>query len=264
MEEFEIQLELFVKNYIELRELMKDSITSELIEARCHLLSAILSISSFINIEKFEVGTVCYAPRLVERTMDLALIISKIDDDLCLILWLYPRNNYELTSQGIRMDVSRLRHYTELDHQERLTNLQNLPIGGLVLFQNDKGIFLSGEIFRKMTKGLSLTNEKILEIKSENPVNLRTQIFTVSEDILIVTPFIAHQSLAQILKPQRAQSDEEVKGGEIGNEIDENNSVLTLSNSQSNNQGQDNLIGGWEKHTRGVGSRLLEKMGYVK
>jgi hypothetical protein len=273
--DLEAQAQACVESYRQLSDLIKEhnhshhpqqqqsSVTmiEDLIRTRKNILSMLFTLHSHLNISspienRLEIGSVCYAPRLIERTLDLAFIVSKDDDGIfCSICWIYPRNIYELSSTGMRIDIDRLKPFSEERNSERILSLQNLTQDSLVLVQNDRGIFVSGRVSKRLIRGLSFTNEKLLEIVSENPLTSRITTFTFPEDILLVTPHsFDHPS-----------SDLQFTNESLDSKLIENDipGYTTQSISGSKHlQTSGDFLCDWERHTKGFGSKLLEKMGY--
>jgi hypothetical protein len=260
----EDQLRTCVESFLELSVLMRGGghLSHELIKARNNLFSMLFTIHCHLNSMRYVVGSICYAPRLADGVMDLALIVSKCDDEMCSISWIYPRNIYELSSNGIRIGIDRLQLYTAEKHAERVLDLENLSHDALVLVQNENGIFIPGKMSKRLTRGLSLKDERILEIISENTFTSRISTFTVPEDLLVVVPFYSTIKISS--SQQLDVESESTEGSEEDSLIIYDIYSPRSSDGLRGLQDSNNLLGDWERHTKGVGGRLLRKMGYKR
>lgn len=253
MEELENQLIICLKSYQDVCELIKDQVTPSLLETRKNLLTMIFNIHFYMNpLGNLLIGSICSAPRYTEGIMDLALILSKIEE-VCVVCWIYPRNYYELSSSGIRMDIERLQPFSEEMNFERIKRLQNLSYSDSVLVQNSRGIFIHGQITKRTTPGLSRTDQNLLEIVCENPINSKVTVHTVPEDILSVVP----SSATQVQIKPCPEIDEDIQSNSM-------NEFRTSQEGNWSHSHQVMLIGDWERHTKGIGSRLMAKMGYKR
>jgi hypothetical protein len=278
--DLEAQVHVCIESYRQLSDLMREqnhfprqsqqqspvTVIGELSQTRKNIISMLFTLHSYLSIsstieKRLEIGSICYAPRLIERTLDLAFILSKDDDGICCsICWIYPRNIYEISSSGMRIEIDRLQPFSEEMMSERIESLHNLHQDSLVLVQNDRGIFVPGRISKRLTRGLSFTNEKLLEIVCENPLTSRITTSTVPEDILLVIP---HSFGTVPPPPTDLQLNDEFLDSEvIQNDIPGHTtqSVSGLRHLQESGH----LLGDWERHTKGFGSRLLQKMGYKR
>jgi hypothetical protein len=257
------------------------------IDTRNSVLDGIIGLN-FVTGGPLGIGKLCYAPRYVNRTMDVAIIVKYNainESNECSIVWVFPRNKYELFSIGSSMDISCLRHYLEDDYIKQINDLDNLKRGDNVYVLSNDGYFVPG----KVTSEIHIEND-IPSIDIEVQQNNKKVIITKPLNILHVIRDNDKISLdgnysedsGSYYSSLSESSDDDNENN--NQEIKQSQSVSSNAQSIGLLQHQGYNIGEWEKHTKGFEShvylyheivyniclligfagKLMYKMGYTR
>ena len=97
------QVKLCVESLLHVKQLCVSSPGPAAVQARKDVMSALLSLHIMRNNDRIVKGSVCMAPRFIDGMHDIAVVLDA-DEVTAVVLWVYPRNRYELLSDGIRVD----------------------------------------------------------------------------------------------------------------------------------------------------------------
>ncbi|XP_025198636.1 zinc finger CCCH-type with G patch domain-containing protein [Melanaphis sacchari] len=173
--------------------------------------------------------TVLYTNPICKQMLPCQFFLSgecKYSDDRCYF------------SHGTEVPLSRLTEFKEPD-------FKNLKVGSLVLAKSCEGGLWSRAIVLDITHGTS-NNDGSCIIKYETK-----GLGEIEVPMQNIFPLIGNDEEFYELS---SDSDEESKIKERDSAI-VNNVLLSTETIQS--------LGSWEKHTKGIGSKLMAKMGYI-
>ena len=257
-------------------------------QSRATILSGIVCLNLMIPEWKCDVGRLCMAPRFSERINDVCIVTEAVSDGMCSVVWLYPRNIYELLSVGSRISTSKIIEYSNDTHEAKMAKLRSLSYGDNVLVRNSIGLYVNGTISRRMTRGLSGgDNSSVLEVKLTNGKTLPD----VEEDLLVIVPYdrpvgtegavgggtgggeissgclVRRNEVKVHHVPEDGDHDNEFSGSSSEDDSDDEDirrggSCAAMEGLRSL-QAAGHVLGDWEKHTKGnvLASIIIVTMG---
>ena len=222
------------------------------------------AITPDVNSDKsYELGSIVYAPRFVKGVIltDIAIVISK---DCCDegnleyidVVFLRPQNAYEAVSSGSRYPASQIKPNAISLYNKQMKDLDNVRVGADVLVK---------------PPGLEYwTNASVVwfdDAAKQVTVKIMPDNFTVTIpcDISSICPTLAHPSAHPKHAAHFTVDDDEAYSGSA-HYIDTSSLPANRSSSSSSLVSFDSLIGlgDWERHTKGIGSKLMHRMGYKR
>lgn len=288
MSELQSQVEAcsvsFLQLTSQLRELDESTdIYKSLLHARFGLIDAIISLNKILEMPYLISGSICFAPRLFDGCYDLALITKTHGsvDKICTIIWLRPRNKYELKSLGTTYQYCQLKSFKDVLQQGEVDQIEGLVQGGSVWARYEDGIWYKAEVCRKYYPGLQSNKDTMLiEVVFTDFGSERS---TLPAEITCITnrKDASHSTMMNVNDHDRIFSDEwlssdtESEAELVENEKDRHCNSSTAGRLSHASVGNKNtslatmvaegyVLGDWERHTKGIGSRLLSRMGYKR
>jgi hypothetical protein len=262
----EEQLVTCVEGYLQLTTFLNDN--KEHLEAfanaRASIISGISTLNSMLTEWKPCVGRLCVTPRQFDGVMDVAIILSCEGEGMWRIIWLYPRNVYEIFSTGIRIGENKLTEYSQSMQNEMDVKLKSLSHGDSVLVRDRIGTFVPGTLQKRLTRGFATSdsNDTILEIKIENglTVNVDESVDVVIPNIVLAARMKSGDDIGSAAQKRRgvhvyhvdddepcSSSDSDCERSGESKDIHAHalDGLRTL-------QAEGHVLGGWERHTKGT------------
>jgi len=269
-----------------------------LIQARFSLIDAIISLNimreslSPLISNKFISGSLCIAPRLYDGSYDIAIIMDFLPDtDLVTVIWMRPRNKYELKSLGTSLPATRVKEYSDTQYKEESRKIAGIEPGSFVWARYEDGMWHKAEVCRRLHAGLSqkslslslypdddeITTNILLEVryteyKGSSTAQLSASISTICTRIELNRN---HSELERERKRKRyeesdTEEEEEEEEEEEPVDVTDRSRRVSSREEREGNKGmvemlqQGYILGEWERHTKGVAGRLMAKMGYKR
>lgn len=291
IDDVKCQLEQLTSSLVQvtlaLKSLDSNDISSQnlLFNARSELLASIISLVQLAENEpamqsSYCIGNIVLAPRLFNNQLcyDLGVILDSEEDEFnhssninnnsitennninLIISWLRPQSMYELFTEGTIFTNEQIKQNGIKLYNQQIKLLDNIRQGDAVLCRIDTrcSLWCEGMIVR--------FNDEMgsVDVKINNNHNSnynQNEVFSVPFQISHICPYPKNLSTKR--------NDLETIHSEVtnieNNVLNNNNNNIFRSTSCSSNLASFDTIlglGEWEKHTKGVGGRLLLKMGY--
>lgn len=252
------QVQLCVESLLHIKELCISSPGPAAVQARKDVISALFSLHIMRNDDRLIKGSVCMAPRFIDGTYDVAIVLE-VDEVMAVIVWVYPRNRYELLSNGIRIDTTLLRVYTIEDYSALQSRVLEVCVGDRILSCSKSGYYTSCTVKHITSDTLDVQHDDGYHTScSRNVMEVVPLLHSSSQQrgVLVDNEVVCDASNGSDSNSCSSDDDDYSSESDVRTLPSHSIPITSLPNAGYG-------LGEWERHTKGIGGKLLRRMGYT-
>jgi hypothetical protein len=286
------QIQECVENLLQIKETLtilhsSNQSSIPLLHAHHNLLSALVALH---ELPSFEIGSVVLAPRSFHGmiTEDLAVIVSKQSDkvdeaiEYRKVIWLRPSTAFELESNGSIFPITQINANGKSYYDLQTQTLLNIRTGDKVLVRlENQGLWTMATVMKFDD------DEQIMYVNIKDDINHGNPNFSnpsssssssssseypyktiqIPNNISYVAPLprmYINQMKTKSKQSQIIKHDFDEQDDELAHYIDLTNYSTKMDTPIIESFDKIEGFAEWEKYTKGIGSRLLQKMGYKR